>query len=112
MMNKLDAKKISESGITVGQIRAMLIKAYDAGEVNETASKINKGFSKAAVYNIYLKSYEKLGDKKEIKGLECLGAKNALYDFGEYWDGWRPEKKIKKHFSGKIYHEAPLNPRD
>jgi len=109
-MNKTTAKKISQSGITVGQIKAMLQRAYAAGAASDKRGKLNPNMSRAAAFNIFWKGYANSPDDKIINGLGTLGARNALCEFGEYWEGWRPEAKRKLQPSGEYHHEDAICP--
>jgi len=108
-MNKRDAKEISRSGITVGQIKAMLRRAYDGGEANDLRAKINPVMSRASAFNIFWKAYRTEADDKEITGLNTIGAKNALYEFGDYWEGFEPTKKVNTKYDGEYHRESAIN---
>lgn len=83
-MNKQRAKQMARSGITARQICDMLTRAFESGAVDNSPSVVNKQFTKAQVYQMYL-SFREDGDKKISSIADILGATNALRDFGEYW---------------------------
>jgi hypothetical protein len=110
-MNKTMAKKIAQSGITVGRIKAMLRRAYDAGAADARISNCNPGFTKATCFNILWKGYTE-PDCEIVKGLgDVMGATNALREFGEYWDGDISEYKTQRHSrtSGTPVHQEPID---
>lgn len=108
-MNKTTAKKIAYSGITFGEIKEMLKKAYTEGLATNRRSVVNKGMSKAKAFNILWEGHKNHEDTEKIRGAACLGAKNALWEFGECWEGWQPEKPGAKA-KPRIHHEEPICP--
>ena len=111
-MDKRTAKTIAKSGITVGQIQAMLRRAYDEGAANDTRSHVNSGISRGIAFNIFWGAYEKEDEGHIIKGLgDTLGATNALREFGEYWGGLAPQKKkrSRRKASGEFAHQEAIN---
>jgi hypothetical protein len=109
-MNKTAAKKIARSGITSGQIKKMLKRAYDAGAAGNSRSGVNPGFSKAAVFNILWNGHMGDEDNKPIKGIgDVLGAQNALREFGEYWEGNVPRTTRRKKPTGDFHHEPAID---
>jgi len=107
-MNKSQAKEIANSGITVGQLKATLEAAYTGGAANNKRAVVNKGMSKATVFNIMVKGYQNQNDDTVIEGAHCISARNILREFGEYWDGEIPKKKIRNNDSGDYHHEEPI----
>ena len=108
-MNKSQAKKIVQSGITVTQIKEMLTSAYRDGAANESRSTVNKGASKSVVFNILWKGYENQDVEIPKHGIEVLGAVNALREFGDFWEGETPVIHRKKE-TVDIYREDVLDP--
>jgi hypothetical protein len=107
-MNKTQAKEISKSGITVGQIKELLKKVYDSGAANNTRGKVNKSFSKSTIFNIFWKGYVDQKDDKIIYASGCLAASNVLREFGEFWEGELPPKKYKNK-PGSFCHTEAIN---
>ena len=110
-MNKTTAKKIAQSGITYGQIKDMLKRAYDAGAANDTVSNVNPGCTKSVCFNILWKGHAK-PDDTTIKSMgDIIGAKNALWEFGDFWDGdiskFKPTRK--KASSTNPFHQEPID---
>ena len=109
-MNKTQAKRIAQSGITCGQIKSMLIAAYDAGAADNSRSQVNEGLTKAAAYNIFWSAYRDDPDDKVIYKLgDCLGAMNALREFGEFGE-WEIETPKKRSEPPPPYHETAQSP--
>ncbi len=109
-MNKKTARAIAESNITVGQVKAMLQKAYEAGAASGSRSRVNPGLSRAIAFNIFWEAYEKEGDDHIIRGIgDVLGATNALREFGEYWDGVMPQGKPRRKLPDEYAHEEAIN---
>jgi len=96
-MNKALAKQIATSGkVTWGEIHDTLKRAFDAGAANERRSVVNKGLSKAHTYNIVggaIKDYPPGKIISRTSYGEYCGAMHILRDFGEFYEGWRPEPK-------------------
>lgn len=107
-MNKTQARKVANSGITVGQIRAMLQKAYDAGAANDNQSSVNKGCTKAVVFNILWKGYKNNAADDVIEGIEVLGATNAIREFGEFGE-WAAQPQRKRAPVGAPFHEEAID---
>lgn len=111
-MRKSEAEKIARSGkITWGEIQATLKRAYDAGAANESRSVVNKGFSKAAIYNVmckYAKDYDPALVVDSGHYGKWIGARHVLIEFGKFWQGWRPETKQK--VQPKPHHQAAITP--
>lgn len=105
-MNISEAKQISRSGITVAQLKETLKAAYEAGAANDKRSKVNKVLSKAMVYNIMVKGYQKHPDDEIVEGINCISAKNILREFGEFWTGWTPEKPKKQEPVDFVHEDA------
>jgi len=108
-MNRPEAKAIVESGITVGQIKAMLKRAYDAGAVNESQSKVNPSVSNSVTFNIFWKACRDENESEVITGIDELGARNVLREFGDYWEGYRPPKRESFKPILKFHHEQAMN---
>ncbi len=110
-MNKSTARKIADSGITVGEIRTMLMNAFRDGDVDERRSILNRGMSKAAAFNIYWEGWENDDDSDVIKGSECISAANALREFGDFYDGAiPPNSRSTRPTPDSIFHEEAINP--
>lgn len=107
-MNKTHAKAISESGITCSQIKSMLKRAYDAGAANDQRSKINPVMSRAAAFNIFWRAYSE-EENRLIRGVHCIGAKNAIYEFGDYWEGPIHKSQSRQKYDGEYHHEPAIN---
>jgi len=108
-MNRRDAKEISRSGINYGQIKAMLQRAYDAGAADNSRATLNPIMSKATCFNIMWRGHKDHSDDEMIKGFHEIGASNALREFGEYWEGFKPQRVITKKYDGEYHHEEPIN---
>ena len=111
-IKKTEAKQIAQSGITYGQVKEMLRVAYKAGAVNDSRAKINKTMSRTVAFNIFWKATSLKSDEEEITGLESISPYNALREFGEYWTGWRPEKKkrARARVEKEYHHEEAIDP--
>lgn len=96
-MNKGLAKKIATSGkITWGEIQQTLKRAFEAGKADGRRSVVNKGLSKAHTYNIVgnaIRDYDPDQIVSRTSYGEYCGAMHILRDFGEFWEGWRPDPK-------------------
>jgi len=108
-VTKTEANEISKSGVTVGQIKNMLKRAYDDRFVDERKSKVNPVMSVSVTFNIFWRAYKNKDDKEKIEGFDQLGARNALWEFGDYWEGFRPVKKINVKYSDDYHHEPAIN---
>lgn len=110
-MRKHEAEKIARSGkITWGEIQGTLRRAKDAGATDDRRAIVNKSFTKATNYNImcgYAKDYDaaRIVDGKRFG--EWIGARHILIEFGRYWEGWRPERKVKT--MPKPHHQEPID---
>ena len=96
-MNKTIAKKIATSGkVTWGEIQQTLKRAFEAGKADDRRSVVNKGLSKAHTYNIIgaaIKDYSPSLVISRTNYGEYCGAMHVLRDFGEFYNGWKPEPK-------------------
>ena len=86
-MNKQRAKQIIKAGVTIGQIRDMLVRAREAGEAeNESKATLNRTMSRGQAFGIFWNCY---GIEDDVAvdpyGRAALPATNALREFGEYW---------------------------
>jgi hypothetical protein len=109
IVNKEDAKTISQAGITYGQVKGMLKRAYDAGVANDDISTINPSLSRATGFNIFWKAYSVHDDADIVRGMNELGVASALREFGEYWDGYRPDPRPKMRATGEFHTETAIN---
>lgn len=92
-MNKRKAKEIAQSGITVGQIKQMLREAKAGGDNNINRSVVNKGMTKAHIFKILWGAYidesddDIIGKSRGKRGIGAvIGATNAIWEFGDYWE--------------------------
>ena len=109
-MRKSTAKQIALHGITWGDIREMMLRAFDAGAADERRSIVNKSFTKATCFNILYECIETYDTNSiVVKGNLALGAIHCLREFGDYWDGWRPDAK-KQDLPPPVHREA-IDPR-
>jgi len=96
-VNKSTAKKIATSGkVTWGEIHQTLRRAFEAGSADGRRSVVNKGLSKAHTYNIVgaaIKGYPPDRVISKTNYGEYCGAMHILRDFGEFYEGWRPDPK-------------------
>jgi hypothetical protein len=112
-IGKRTAEKIAKSGkITWGEIQATLRRAYEAGAANEDRAVVNQSFTKAASYNLmcdYTKDYdpELVVDGRRYSA--WIGARHVLHEFGQFWQGWRPEPK-KRRTLPKPSHQPAIEP--
>jgi len=99
-MNKTTAKKIATSGkVTWGEIQQTLKRAFDAGRADARQSVVNKGLCKAHTYNIVGVSIKDYSPDRVISRTnysEYCGAMHVLRDFGEFYEGWKPEPKAAR----------------
>jgi hypothetical protein len=108
-VNKYDAVKISQSGITYGQIRSMLKRAYDYGAANDDRSTINPILSRASAFNIFWAGFRSHADTDMVRGVNEIGVSNALREFGEYWEGYRPDSNPRMKATGEYHREPVIN---
>lgn len=98
-MNKAKAKQIARSGkITWGDLQATLRRAHEAGATDERRGVVNKGLTKAASYNIFVRyAKEHSSDDVVNKHIysDWIGAQHIIREFGEFWEGWVPEERPK-----------------
>ena len=106
-MNKKQATAIARQGVLCGDIKKMLISAYDDGAADERRSTVNSLFSKGAVFNILWKGTK---DSDDNKVESFLAARNALREFGDYYDGYVPFTTEKKPDPPPVQHEDAINP--
>jgi hypothetical protein len=115
VMNKAMAKQIAQSNqITWGEVKAMMLKAYDLGMVDERQSVVNKSFSKATAFNIMWPWVKDKDDDEEVTH-NWHAAMHCLREFsghrGALWTGWRPPKKAAPP-PVDVHHEPAKDPRD
>ena len=86
IMGKRKAQTIARSGITWGQIHAMLDRAHVAGvETDPRQSRVNKQFTKAQIFDI-LDVREGYAPERAVTSTrDRLVAVNCLREFGEFW---------------------------
>lgn len=108
-MNKSQARQISKSGITYGEIIEMLKRAYDDGAAKNIRSIINPTMSKGTCFNILWKGHINRPLEDIISGINQLGAGNALREFGRYWEGEIPQQSPHEKYEGVFYHQEPIN---
>lgn len=109
-MNKRIAREIVERGITVGDLRATLKRAYEDGAANDKRSRLNKGCSKAVAFNIMVRGTKgEDSDKVPTHGIHTIGATNVLREFGKYWGGWTPELPKCRKQPRDYHHEEPID---
>lgn len=109
-MNKAQAKKIAQSGVTYGELKTMLRNARDAGAANDARGRVNESLSRACIFNILWKGFVKEPNDKVVRGIECLGAQNAIREFGEYGH-WEIEVPKRRELP-KLYHEPAIDISD
>ena len=85
-MNKHQAKVIARSGITWGQVHAMLDRAHQSGAATDTRqSRVNKSLTKAQAFDILDSRGEYDADRLVRSGADRLIACNCLWEYGEFW---------------------------
>ena len=85
-MGKRKARTIARSGITWGEIHAMLDRAREAGAAtDERQSRVNKQFTIAQTFGILDVREEYEADRVVRTGRDQLVAGNCLWEFGEFW---------------------------
>jgi len=96
-MRKHEAETIARSGkVTWGEIQGLLSRAYDAGAADGRRASVNKSFSKGTSFNIMWDYASEHGPNHVVDSRcfgEWIGARHCLVEFGEFWEGWRPEQK-------------------
>ena len=105
-MNKSEAKKIVENGITYGEIKNLLAEARKNYTNWTNPSKCNKGLDVGTMFNIMWKHYGKIEGEElneTIEGINKLSAKNILWQFSKI----KTEKTEKPIIS--IHHENPMD---
>jgi hypothetical protein len=109
---RLDRHNSRAGEITWGEIQATLKRAYETGAANEDRSVVNKGLSKAVMYN-FMCDYTKDRDPDLVVDNghypTWIGARHVLHEFGQFWQGWRPEPK-KKRTLPKPSHQPAIEP--
>lgn len=84
-MNKQQAQRIAESGITTGQVHDMLIRALIDGAVDNGPSIARPQYTKLEAYRMYI-TVEEYNTNTVISDASLIiTAIHALRDFGEYW---------------------------
>jgi len=106
VLSRKTAKAIIEHGVNWGEVRKMLLKAYDSGYCNEKRGRVNKSFSRAVSFNLlwpYVKNQRKTNNVTVVMGI------NYFLEFGQYWGGWKPPARTEKDYP-KIHHSECINP--
>ena len=87
-MSKSEAKKLAET-VTISDLRLMFVNAFNTITKWDEPSRINKGMSKGAAYNI-------LG-KSGFDGMMHKIAKvNMIREFGEYLPTYKKKEPVKR----------------
>ena len=111
IMTKREARAISQMNLAFGPVKAMLKRAYDNGYVNHHVSKVNKSLSRGAVFNIMWTTYGWRADDDAVdKPSLIIGVRNALYEFGDFWDGVTPPMSKKAIPDHGVFHQEALDP--
>jgi hypothetical protein len=102
MMNKTNAKKISEI-ITFSQVQEMLNNAQERITDWSEVSAVNKSMTKGTAWNIL-----KHGAKPEIIH-QPLALKNIIWEFGDYLpESIKIKKPNKKKSRLNVHHQEPI----
>lgn len=101
-MNKQRAKKIVESGITCGQLKALLRNARQSGATNEKRSNVNPSLSKGVTFNVMWTALEGHPDDKRPHDLIAM---NVLREFGEFGSFPSIKKQVKLP---PVHHQDPI----
>lgn len=105
-MNKSEAKRLVENGITYKYIKDLLIEARNSSIIWDTPSKPNKSLSVGTMFNIMWKYYGKQKDDKLdkiISGVDKLSSKNIIWQFSNIKITKPKKQEIKCH------HQEPIN---
>jgi hypothetical protein len=92
-MNHSEARQLAEN-VTTEQLQQMLVNAKASIKNWNVRSRVNKGLSKGAAFNILSAPAIFVAGKR----LHILAATNMIWEFGEYLPGYQnPEKKEKEY---------------
>lgn len=111
-MRKRLARQISKHDNVYGELKKMMLAAYDAGAANAERSVINPSFTKGAFFNIFWPTIAQKADGELVTGYGSIkGAEHMLREFGQFWDGWVPVMLSKVVVLPTPHHEEPIDPR-
>jgi len=115
-MRREESRTIAQSKhIKWGEVQQTLKRAFDAGACNAERSRTNPSFSKARIYNMFVewvKDFDpdqKVMDTRGSFSIPWIAAQRVIYEFSEYWEGWRVEKREPPPLP-KVHHEEPIEP--
>lgn len=102
-MNRIEAMVLSEV-VTLDELKEMFRNAQNNIEDWERMSRINKGMTIGAAYNIL--SFEP--DKySSIKDINTLGIINMIWEFGEYLPGYEKPSSKPRPDRSTVIHQEP-----
>ena len=98
-MTRAEAKKLAQK-VSVADLKYMFVSAYSKIRDWSKPSKVNKGMTVGAAFNVL--------SKCDIdKNTHIMTKINMIREFGEYLPDYEPPVKKERKTNSALYHEEP-----